>query len=339
MPMTITEHMQMGSCLLCGGADWRLLVIAYDRVYARADDYQYRRCQACGLVVLHPFPTADAIADYYPADYSPHQMRPKCDADKIINRLAIRYFLGVDSRARSRVLRWVFRVLSGRIMRGIREPIGASRLLDVGCASGNLLARYRALGWSVRGVETNPRACAVCWQRGLEVHCGTVFDAPFKGARFDLILLQHVIEHVLDPIAVLARVGELLAPGGVIVVTTPNIDGMGFARYGSCWYQLDAPRHLMLFNPATMRRLGQRAGLTVRRIVSESSAPILCASRHYARTQGATLPPGLPRRAEILAAAARSKTPDRLYRKLIAPVVALYALSGRGDILEAEFTR
>jgi len=52
----------------------------------------------------------------------------------------------------------------------------------------------------------------VCWQRGLEVHCGTVFDAPFAGAQFDLILLQHVIEHVLDPIAVLARVGELLAP-------------------------------------------------------------------------------------------------------------------------------
>jgi 2-polyprenyl-3-methyl-5-hydroxy-6-metoxy-1,4-benzoquinol methylase len=339
MPMAARERAEAHSCPLCSGTDWRPLVVAYDRMYARADDYRYVRCRSCGLVALHPLPSAEAVAEFYPADYSPHRLRPKRDADKVINRLAIRYFFGVDSRGHSRLLRWVFRVLSGRIMKGIREPIGATRLLDVGCASGNLLARYRALGWTVRGIETNSRACAVCRQRGLDVHQGTVFDAPFAGAQFDLILLQHVIEHVLDPVGVLARVGELLAPGGTIVVTTPNIDGMGFARYGSCWYALDAPRHLMLFNPTTMRRLGERAGLTVRRVVTRSSPPILCDSRHYARTQGTTLPPDLPRRAEILAASARAKPSRRVYRKLIAPLAAVYTLADRGDVLEADLTR
>lgn len=71
--------------------------------------------------------------------------------------------------------------------------------------------------------------------------------------------MNHVIELVLDPVGVLTRVADFLAPGGRIVLATPNIRGIGFALYGSCWYHMDAPRHLFLFDTRTVRLLGGRA--------------------------------------------------------------------------------
>jgi SAM-dependent methyltransferase len=324
-------------CLLCGGTTAHLLVTGYDRMEARAEDYRYVRCAGCGLVSLAPRPTPDEIPGFYPDDYYARINSSEWKLDKPVNRFAMRYFYGVDSVSRSRLLRALLRALSGRILNGIREPHGANRLLDVGCGSGQMLAVYRALGWRAVGIEISPRACAACRDKGLDVHEGTVFDAPLSTQQFDMILLSHVIEHVLDPVAVLKRVADLLAPGGKIILTTPNVRGIGFSLYGSCWHALDAPRHVFLFDPQTLHRLGEKAGLVTRQLRTQPSPTMLCESRHYAATQGAQLPNGMERRRAILGDSARRKRPGKLYRELIAPVTFLAALWERGDVLEAEF--
>jgi len=323
-------------CVLCGGTEFRFLVTGYDRMQARNEDFDYVRCRQCGLGTLALLPTAERILELYPEDYLSTINAWTRDLDKSVNRLAIKYLYGVDSVSRSRVARAVFRALSGRIMRGIREPHGANRLLDVGCGSGQLLEVYRTLGWHVCGIELSPPACAACRERELRVHQGTVFDAPFGAQQFDLILLSHVIEHVLDPVAVLRRVAEFLAPEGKIIVTTPNLRGIGFFIYGSCWFHLDAPRHLFLFDPRTLRHLAQRAGLTVARAVTESSPRTLCESRHYSRTQGQQLPANLASRQALLLESARRRRPSRVYRDLVSPLTYFFSLFGKGDILEAE---
>jgi SAM-dependent methyltransferase len=221
-------------------------------------------------------------------------------------------------------------------MNGIREPHGANRLLDVGCGSGQLLEVYRTLGWRVCGIEPSPSACAACREKELHVHQGTVFDAPFHAQQFDMILLSHVIEHVLDPVAVLRRVAEFLAPQGRIIVTTPNMRGIGFSIYGSCWFPLDAPRHLFLFDLHTIRVLAKRAGLTVSRAVTQSSPRTLCESRHYSRTQGQQLPGSLAGRQALLLESARRRKPSRVYRDMVSPLTYFFSLFGKGDILEAE---
>jgi SAM-dependent methyltransferase len=324
-------------CCLCGGTESSLLVTGYDRMEARAEEYRYRRCSRCGLVSISPFPAPDVIPTYYPEDY--HACIAGCERnlDKPINRLAIRYLYGVESVSRHRALRAAFRACSSRTLKGIREPRGANRLLDVGCGTGNALATYRRLGWSVCGVETSEGACRACWARSLEVHHATLFDAPLAGRQFDIVLMSHVIEHVLQPAALLRRAAELLAPGGRIVVLTPNIRSLGFALYGSCWFPLDAPRHVFLFDPETLRRLGTQAGVRLRTLRTPADPQLLSESRHYARTQGMTLPPDLSRRQVLLRESRRRKQSHRAYRELMTPLAFLAARCGRGDVIEAEF--
>ncbi len=325
-------------CPLCGADTAEHVVKGYDRFVPRPEDWDYVRCAGCGLVHQEPLPAPDAIAGFYPAGYHAHGEGRK-RRERWLNRMAKRYYYATDSVGRSPALRGLFRLLSGRILAGLRPPHGQNRLLDVGCASGNQMLRYRELGWDVTGIEVGHDACELARARGLTVHEGTVFDAPFDGSAFDLVILSHVIEHVLEPERVLAACAGFLAPGGVLTLSTPNADSLGLARYGSCWYSLDAPRHLMLFNPRTLRILGERAGLTVRKIVTKPETRLLCESRHYLETQGRELPASLAERRRIVEDSSRAKKSYKGYKKLVQPLAAVNAWRQRGEVLEAELVR
>jgi SAM-dependent methyltransferase len=322
-------------CLLCGETRRDVAVTGYDRWFASADNYTYRRCRACGLLALDPLPDAAQIDAFYPPAYFARLAGVARDLDKPINRLAIRFYYGVDSRTRSRVLRHLFAALSGRILSGLMTPCGGNRLLDVGCATGANLDVYRRLGWRVAGIERSADAATQARARNLRVHCGDVFDAPF-GPDFDVVLLSHVIEHVRDPIAVLSRCARFLAPGGKIVLLTPNVGSLGFRWFGSCWYPLEAPRHLALFDPHTLALLAQRADLTPTSIVTRSDPTALSYSRYYARAQGAVLPDDLAARQACMAAAIPPGGSQRLFRDLMTLPSWVAAKLGRGELLEAE---
>ena len=310
----------------------------YDRAHARDEDYPYFMCDGCGLVSLYPLPAPEKLADFYPEDYASHTIPQSWDQRRLLRRLAIRYFYGTQSLHQPRAMRALWRVFSGRVMRDLCEPSGANRLLDVGCGTGGLMEKHRRLGWTVYGIEPSSRACAVCRSIGLEVHQGSVFDASLESRQFDVILLNHVIEHFPDPILALRQLTRFLAPGGKVVVRTPNIRGIGFTMYRSCWRALEAPRHLFLFDPCTIRLLADRAGLTARKVTTRPEAKMLCESRHYARTQGQRLPAGLAVRESLVSRRTAETEWDRLYRKIVSPLALLLSFFGRGDTLLAELS-
>jgi SAM-dependent methyltransferase len=78
---------------------------------------------------------------------------------------------------------------------------------------------------------------------------------------FDLIVFSHALEHMRDPLAALMKARELLAPAGRIFVATPNASGALSRLTGHNWWQLDAPRHLVVLSKDGMRRVAARADL------------------------------------------------------------------------------
>jgi SAM-dependent methyltransferase len=310
-------------CALCGGERFDRTLAAFDRQVARSETYAYGRCTECSLLSLRPTPRDDEIPGFYPADYSPHEALQEAD--------------GGRSRSPGPLARFApwHRFVAGWLPRDLFRPRGRSRLLDVGCGNGRLLARHRALGWEVRGIDPGERAVAACRQLGLSVEQAGLLDADLPSRHFDVILLHHVIEHVPRPLEALRRARELLAPGGAIVVVTPNAASLGFRMYGACWYALDAPRHLQLFDRGTLVRLSHGAGLSVESMRTTSSARVLAASRLIARSQGPTLPPGLAERTAALARTHDDVGASRRFRRVVRPVAWLAARLGHGETLRA----
>lgn len=186
--------------------------------------------------------------------------------------------------------------------------------------------------------EISPRACEACRQQGLEVHQGTLLERPFPARRFDVILLHHVLEHLLEPVDVLRVAGGYLAVGGKVVVVTPHARAWSFSFFASCWHHLDAPRHLMLYDAKTLRLLGEKAGMSLARLKTLSSPKAWQESRQILRTQGRRLPAGLEPRRSLLESARTDRKPGALFRRLVSPLSLAAAAVGRGDILVAEFT-
>ena len=134
-----------------------------------------------------------------------------------------------------------------------------ARLLDVGCGNGRLMLQLQAVGWQVCGVEPDPRSSAQARAAGLDVRDSIEEDA-WPESYFDAIVMNHVIEHLQVPLETLSKCRRTLKPGGQISVATPNFASLGHQIFGRHWVSLDAPRHLILFTPGSLRRLLESAG-------------------------------------------------------------------------------
>jgi SAM-dependent methyltransferase len=124
-------------------------------------------------------------------------------------------------------------------------------------------------GFDVRGVEVSPVIAAYAQEElgfGDRVFVGVLQDAPLPAASFDLICMWDVVEHVPDPVALLRRAHELLAPGGRLIIETQDIDSRFARLLGQRWHHFKHAEHIYHFNPASLRRLLGEAGFGVERL-------------------------------------------------------------------------
>jgi SAM-dependent methyltransferase len=270
-------------------------------MFGTREPFVYRECLACGTLRIDPIPPD--LARYYPdAYYGGNASRPdreRSDGPRAvgpaalwrpINRLRIGAALrGAASRwpaLARRVDGW------GGIPREARALLPTLRLagirdlddpiLEAGTGRRpERLVLLRRLGFSrLLGIE--PFIDGDVVDRGVRVQRGTL-EGLDCDRRWALVMLHHVLEHVPDPRATLAAAHRLLRPGGASVVWTPFADGELWARYGTDWYELDAPRHLFVFTRGSLARLAEEAGFTVEAEVDDSTELELLASEQYRR--------------------------------------------------------
>jgi hypothetical protein len=94
---------------------------------------------------------------------------------------------------------------------------------------------------------------------------------------------HHAFEHMPDPSASLAGMRRLLAPGGRILIRIPVADSYAWRHYGVHWVNLDAPRHMFLHTPASMRILAGRHQLTISQVGFDGNASQFLGSEQYER--------------------------------------------------------
>jgi 2-polyprenyl-3-methyl-5-hydroxy-6-metoxy-1,4-benzoquinol methylase len=106
-------------------------------------------------------------------------------------------------------------------MESLCGPRRRGRLLEVGCSRGHLLAEMEVRGWEVCGLDVSTTSLNEARRRcSGTVHLGEVHDAPFEASSFDRIAMFDVLAHLADPVGTLEALAGLLAPGGVLVLSS-----------------------------------------------------------------------------------------------------------------------
>lgn len=128
------------------------------------------------------------------------------------------------------------RVLYQRRLRRIGPPTGERRLCDLGCGDGQFLELARDHGWDVSGIEMNPAAAKRAEERGAVVYEGLVEEtSDVPAGTFDLVTAWDSVEHTPDPVAFLQAARSLLRPGGLLALTTLNVNSAVARLYRDGW--------------------------------------------------------------------------------------------------------
>jgi len=130
--------------------------------------------------------------------------------------------------------------------------LNPGKMLDIGCGLGWLLSAVDPK-WVRHGIEISKFASKHASQFG-EVHNGILDTFQGKDGTYDLVVMNHVIEHLTDPVAALRRIHGLLKPGGVFILGTPDFDSGAARRYGKNFRLLHDPTHISLFSSDSMHR-------------------------------------------------------------------------------------
>ncbi|HLH55608.1 MAG TPA: class I SAM-dependent methyltransferase [Verrucomicrobiae bacterium] len=131
-----------------------------------------------------------------------------------------------------------------------------SRVLDVGCGGGQLLAQlWRAGLRNLTGIDPY-LPLDVEAAPGVLVRSTSLENVQES---FDIIMLHHVIEHLPDPRATLGLCRQKLRPGGRVLLRMPCVDCLAWEQYGVNWIGCDAPRHLHVFSRRSFDLLAEQS--------------------------------------------------------------------------------
>jgi SAM-dependent methyltransferase len=231
-------------CRICGSTvDRPFLDALQDWEYGNDWHGEIRTCSTCGVTQQYPMLTLEQALAFYPDTY--------------------RHYDPGESALRARLMRSYMR----RTVSLFRDRLGAragQRILDIGCADGEKLSILRdRLGLQAVGIEPNARAAQRAREKfGLEVHATTIPTDIVPAASFDFVYLNHVIEHVPDPVELLAFIHTRLKPGGWLVGETENIESPSARLFGRYWALLHMPFHLYFFTRDTLAGVFGRTGFT-----------------------------------------------------------------------------
>lgn len=270
--------------------------------YTTEDTYTYYHCPACDSIFIDPVPV-DQLKKIYPANYYS--------------------FVSAKKNPVTAIKEWLDRNMFRKLLRRLKQETLA--VLDVGGGTGWLLNELKKTDARVRFtqvVDIDSAAKNIALKNGHAYFEGTI-EQFNTTQQFDLILMLNLIEHVADPLAVLQKARTLLAPGGFILIKTPNTVSLDARLFrNTYWGGLHCPRHWIIFSEKSFRMIAANAGLRIQHLRYTQGAPFWAFSIIAALT----------RKKLILTSA----TTPVIFHPLFAPISAMFALM---DFLRIPFAK
>ena len=231
-------------CLICNYINVSPYNYLYDNRYGYPGIFQITKCPKCGHKTFQKKFTPEEIMRLY-SEYYP---RSTFDLDQFKPYKETSGFYAWLNGDYNSAFRWVPRNV---------------RVLDIGCGFGESLGYHRSRGCDVYGVEADENIQRVADKFGYKVHVGLFDPNLYEHDFFDYVTMDQVIEHIANPIQTLREIAQVIKPGGILVLGTPNANGWGARIFGNRWVHWHIPYHLHLFSKESMRSAATQTGFVV----------------------------------------------------------------------------
>lgn len=218
-------------------------------------------CRSCGLLFQWPTPEISSLLEAYGAVEDPLYLAEKEN-----------------------------RYLTFRRALGLLGPPAGRRLLDVGAYCGFFVDVAREAGFAAEGIELSRWAVRQARALGLPVRNETIDERARTGARYDVLTLWDVIEHLPDPRQELLAAARLLRPGGELHVSTIDAASLFARALGARWPWL-MDMHVVYFDRRTLPRLLEETGF---RVVQRRAYTHTVSADYLLRKAAASFPPAGP---------------------------------------------
>jgi len=224
------------TCRLCGPAAFR--------PFALVNGFNLQRCKSCSLIQITDDLADIDLRDYYGRDFF----------DEVYSKIQ------AEGGGRSKE----YQKFNFRMEEIEKLKPEKGNILDVGCSFGFFLDVARTRGWNPVGVEFGEFAAKFAQDSlELEVHVTDILDAPLKENCFDVITMWNVVEHVDDPVEVLKRLNALMKVGGLLILTTGDVDCYLRRVQGLRWRSFVPPIHIANYNVSAMNKLLKMTGFSL----------------------------------------------------------------------------
>jgi SAM-dependent methyltransferase len=244
------------TCNNCGSDDSEFVTNGAEHEYDNTtrDEFTVVKCKSCSLHYLNPRPDVSELGTIYPSEYYAYHLQTKNIESEIQDSLLY--------RARKFVyLNRLEKALSHC------EPKHQLKVLDIGCADGRALNWYRKIESrkvETFGVDFDPVAVERAREAGHTVYEGLFEEANLPLNFFDMAVATHVIEHVADSKAFARRAFDVVKPGGILLLETPNIDSFDAKMFRNRhWGGYHFPRHWVFYSADSITKLVQELGFEI----------------------------------------------------------------------------
>lgn len=232
----------MTNCPACNGSNSSIFTDRprdLEYFVTRSAPAKIMQCMNCSSLYQTPWPQLSETNSFYPDDYQNYQ---RADVPLLSDLLS----LFVRRAAKSFALRV-----------GLQK-----RILDFGCGDGSFLRALAALGAEqLVGYEPHHRQYVTKDDVGVPIH--ESLEELIKAGPFDVVRMNHVIEHLSDLDGTMKLLSQILRPDGLVFVQTPNPASGTCKIFGRYWGPLHYPYHTILFTPKGMKDAAKRWDLIV----------------------------------------------------------------------------
>lgn len=263
-------------CKICGNTENNKTYQAKEMMLGYRDTHTYFQCAECECLQLAEIP--NNLPEYYPNDYYSYS--------KVGFPTGIKKFLlsKRDYSSATGDKNLLGKMLATRNPETKLETLQFTRvnrgsaILDVGCGAGHLLYSLKEAGFKyLRGIDPFNDG-DIEYKNGLNIIKQTLNEVD---GEWDLIMMHHSFEHIVDQQETLKAAAERLKEGGTCLIRIPTVSSWAWEHYGVDWVQLDAPRHLYLHSIKSMEYLANQVGLKISQVIYDSFAFQFWGSEQY----------------------------------------------------------